>query len=284
MTIEYNAPPLPHFISCGEDTYSVGQSHVSRKNIGVFDLLIVTRGMLHIGEDEESWQLSPGQALVLSPDRSHYQIEPCKEETHFYWLHFHIFNLCYSTEQVDWNAIYSGENAYIQIVPYKAHLPRFVRLRQPERTYDKMNQLLQFPLRGNFFIQWQQQIVFQQVLQDLLESGQNYSARSFDVANKAVEYIRNRYREPVTAEQLQKELNFHPIYISRCMKMVYNLTPLEYLLKYRIDRAKQLLIDSDLPISIIAEQVGFNSSAYFTRCFTREETITPMMFRKRFLL
>ncbi len=50
------SPPLPAFLASGEDTYSVGQSHVNRVNLGCFDLLIVSRGCLFLGEEEKKVQ------------------------------------------------------------------------------------------------------------------------------------------------------------------------------------------------------------------------------------
>ena len=44
MIFQFTAPPLPHYIICGEDTYQVGDKHPDRYNIGVFDLILVTKG------------------------------------------------------------------------------------------------------------------------------------------------------------------------------------------------------------------------------------------------
>lgn len=68
--------------------------------------------------------------------------------------------------------------------------------------------------------------------------------------------------------------------ISRCMKEIYRCTPLEYLHKYRLEQAKVLLLKSEIPISTVADRVGFNYAPYFSKCFLRYTGMTPLTFRK----
>ncbi|KRE36296.1 hypothetical protein [Paenibacillus sp. Soil724D2] len=42
--------PVPYFIDCGRTFFHVDKQHISRNQVGVFDLMVVTKGTLHIGE------------------------------------------------------------------------------------------------------------------------------------------------------------------------------------------------------------------------------------------
>jgi AraC-like DNA-binding protein len=53
-------------------------------------------------------------------------------------------------------------------------------------------------------------------------------------------------------------------------------------MKYRIQQAKLLLQQTDLSISHIGEQVGFNQAAYFTSCFVKATGLTPRTYRQRY--
>ncbi|MFT3789362.1 MAG: helix-turn-helix transcriptional regulator [Tepidisphaeraceae bacterium] len=58
-------------------------------------------------------------------------------------------------------------------------------------------------------------------------------------------------------------------------------TPHEQLLMFRIERAKQLLCDTDLPVKSIAPLVGVSSPEYLSVMFTRLLGITPSRFREQ---
>jgi YesN/AraC family two-component response regulator len=56
-------------------------------------------------------------------------------------------------------------------------------------------------------------------------------------------------------------------------------SPIEYVTKLRMDRAKHLLMNSTMPISCIAEEVGYADPLYFIRMFTRKTGVPPKKFR-----
>jgi AraC-like DNA-binding protein len=57
---------------------------------------------------------------------------------------------------------------------------------------------------------------------------------------------------------------------------------MEYLLYYRVERAKLLLLKTEWPVSAVAEQVGFSQTPYFSVCFKKQTGLSPLQFRKRF--
>lgn len=55
---------------------------------------------------------------------------------------------------------------------------------------------------------------------------------------------------------------------------------MEYLIHYRIEQAKRLLREKTDPVTQIAFQCGFQSSAYFTKVFRQQQGMTPKEFRR----
>ena len=53
------------------------------------------------------------------------------------------------------------------------------------------------------------------------------------------------------------------------------MTPWEYLIRLRLEKAKQLLRNSDFTVSEIAQRTGFCDASYLTRVFRRHEQMTP---------
>lgn len=63
-------------------------------------------------------------------------------------------------------------------------------------------------------------------------------------------------------------------------KYEYNVSPIDYLMKRRITEAKALLTSTDFSLTQIAEQIGFGSLPYFSKCFRKVEGTSPNEYRK----
>ncbi|HZG56208.1 AraC family transcriptional regulator [Paenibacillus sp.] len=82
-------------------------------------------------------------------------------------------------------------------------------------------------------------------------------------------------------DELAKETGFHRSYISDCFKKVYGVSPRDYVTKLKIRSAKQLLRNTDLTVSNIAERLGFSSPAHFSAFFANNVGEPPLKYRKR---
>jgi hypothetical protein len=88
LIVELKTPPIPNYLGSGCSEFQIGDHHPNRKNLGIYDLLIVAKGELRIGENRQQWTLTRGDALLLLPEGEHYSVSPCSHETVFYWVHF----------------------------------------------------------------------------------------------------------------------------------------------------------------------------------------------------
>lgn len=98
LLLTFRSPPLPFFIESNRRTYQAGEEHPNRTNIGVFDMLFVHEGALHLAEGDNKWLLGPGDVLILRPDSYHYSYQPCQETTVFDWIHFQTVGAWEETE------------------------------------------------------------------------------------------------------------------------------------------------------------------------------------------
>ena len=69
--------------------------------------------------------------------------------------------------------------------------------------------------------------------------------------------------------------------LNRNFSKAFGMTPMRYLNKLRLDHAAELLASSNLSISEIARQCGFEDSNYFTRAFRRKFGTAPGQWRKK---
>lgn len=96
-------------------------------------------------------------------------------------------------------------------------------------------------------------------------------------------YIEQNFSHEITLYDLSKVVYLNASYLSRLFKQVTGDTITEYLLQVRMEKAKQLLIQTDLLVQDIALKIGIDSPAYFTRVFKREVGCTAQEFRLQYL-
>lgn len=93
-------------------------------------------------------------------------------------------------------------------------------------------------------------------------------------------YIHTHYQEELSLQSLAKTFYISPCYLSHQFKKVTNFTLTKYIQITRSQNAKYLLQTTDLNISTIAQQCGFQSFSQFNRIFRQEYDISPSQFRK----
>jgi AraC family transcriptional regulator len=68
-------------------------------------------------------------------------------------------------------------------------------------------------------------------------------------------------------------------HFARLFKKITGVTPHAYLASLRIERARRLLAETDLPIIEVGAQVGYTSQSHFTKVFREATGLTPRAFR-----
>lgn len=93
-------------------------------------------------------------------------------------------------------------------------------------------------------------------------------------------FIHENYAEKLTLEEIADSAAVSTRECLRCFRTAIRQSPMEYLIDYRVQKAKKLLETTDLSITDIALQCGFNSNSYFTKLFHRICGKTPNTYRK----
>jgi AraC-like DNA-binding protein len=91
-------------------------------------------------------------------------------------------------------------------------------------------------------------------------------------------YIQENLAQPITVDDLANLAHLHPNYFISFFKKHMGVSPMHYVQRKRLDKARQLLSTSDLPISEIAEAVGMDFMN-FSKQFKRETGVSPSNFR-----
>jgi signal transduction histidine kinase/AraC-like DNA-binding protein/DNA-binding LacI/PurR family transcriptional regulator len=99
------------------------------------------------------------------------------------------------------------------------------------------------------------------------------------LVKRAVAYIQRHHARPFARDELAETVGLSKNYLTHIFQQELGLSPWEYLKRYRIKRAKELLRSSKLDIAEVACQVGFDDAAYFSRVFRKEVGIAPSTYR-----
>jgi AraC family transcriptional regulator len=96
---------------------------------------------------------------------------------------------------------------------------------------------------------------------------------------RTMEFIRENLARDLNLSEIATSAGMSPFHFARAFKQSTGMTPHQHLTKTRIERAKQLLGQSDLPIVEVCSQVGFQSQSHFTTVFRRLTGLTPRTYR-----
>src|SRR5690606_35007618 len=75
-------------------------------------------------------------------------------------------------------------------------------------------------------------------------------------------------------------VNMYPTYFSEQFKHYMEVTFIEYLTRHRVHQAKKLLSETDIPVYLLCEQVGYATPAHFTKVFKKATGVTPSRYRE----
>ena len=101
-----------------------------------------------------------------------------------------------------------------------------------------------------------------------------------DPVRLACAFVSDHLSEPIAVEDLARAASVSASYLTKLFRESLGTSPHDYLLRQRISRAKQLLIETDEPIGSVARQVGFTTESNFSYRFSKMCGITPSAYRK----
>lgn len=99
------------------------------------------------------------------------------------------------------------------------------------------------------------------------------------VKEEILQFIQIHYIEDISMQNVAEAMNYSDAYFCKLFKQCFNKGFTTYLSEYRVEKAKQLLIDITVNVKEISEKVGYNDSNYFTKVFKRIVGVTPSEYR-----
>ncbi len=107
-------------------------------------------------------------------------------------------------------------------------------------------------------------------------------AGKYGMIHKSVKYIETNYADPDLYTPYLAELSdMGETYYRNIFTAVFNTPPTKYIQQYRVDKAKALLVNSDLSVEDVAVKVGFANASYFCKVFKTVTGMTPSEYSEK---
>ena len=114
--------------------------------------------------------------------------------------------------------------------------------------------------------------IFYKILESLIKSE---SAEEDGPLTPALKYLESNYSYDITNKTLALKCNISEVYFRKLFTKTYGISPKQYIINMRINKAKQILSEGILKINAVSEQCGFSNPYHFCRLFKKKTGVTP---------
>lgn len=266
LTPNAAALSLPFCVTEAGHFYGGADYMVERRQHKSHLLLYTVRGSGRFVTEGADLMLMPGTCAVIDC-RSYHKYAAQSVPWDFYWVHFKGV-----AASAMLSVLYPGSTAAIPVQDaqaFTALLERVLTQGRDGTVADSME--LSGTMHG----------LFNLLAASAAYVGANDGAHNATVA-AAVEYIRNHYAEPITVDDMLRELPMSKYYFIRTFRRIMGTTPYSYLTAYRINCAKGLLCSTGQSVAEIAEHCGFQDASNFITQFKKYIGQTPAGYRRDF--
>lgn len=247
------------------------------------ELVIITEGYGIHSIDGIDYPVSAGDIFVFQGKTKHYF-----KERHGLTMHNIMYDnrrLQHSFKNLQGNA---GYNAMFLLEPAYRRRHRFKsRLRISRRSLAHVEAIIhriqdeqEQQLAGS------DTLMLSMLLELIVFFSRQYSkveipqAQALYRIGKIISRLETQYQKDWNITQLTKVAGMSKSSLITTFKNATGYSPIDYLIRIRLQRAAELLIETEKPLGEIAVQCGFHDSNYLTRQFRRVYNLTPRQFRK----
>ncbi len=254
------------------------------------EILIVNHGQADLLTDDKKVRLRAGEGILLNQNVMH-SIQPIDEDANcsFYIVVFHpSFLFGYG------NTVMSSKYL-VPVISSPAF--KIMELNEHEPKLEAILNLTNNVIAANLTKKYGYELVIKSYLcqlwtalldyvipQNITKSKEVTISTDETRVKDAILYIELHFHEQITLEQLATSIHISKSECCRCFKRTLQVTPIEYLMKYRIFRATQMLQRNDpeaLSMSSLAFSVGFNNASYFNKVFKQFLGCTPSEYKRK---
>ena len=251
-----------------------------------FEFLVLTEGKVLFTIEDREYVMNPGDIVFINSNYLHMAKNICGGVCSFYAIDFsyHVLN-------EDIHSIFSKK--FIRpILNDKYVFPEFMPVSEDEDKCwqkDIRNYLHEIGECPEHELEPFELMIRSRILAiwDILDKNCVRAQKDNDIENRyserlepVISYIKENYAYEITLGELAAILPMSEGQFSRVFKQTMKLSPIQYLMRYRILQSCRLLQDTEKKIGEIANLSGFNNISYFNRVFLNTIGCTPKEYRE----
>lgn len=248
-----------------------------------YEMVYMKRGNAVFELSEKTVSVGPNDILIIKPNQPHKVSVESEAGCEFIVLYFEFVDRadkCYAEASMeDFLNFVSGRESgnflTLKVSQKNEIITLLNRILHERENIDIGSELLNRLLILELFI-----LISRALKMEWEDSIKGKSAKLKELIHISVKFIQNNFERDIALKDISRYVFLSPSYFIRAFKDEMKTSPISYLLKLRIERAKELLAESDQKIGDIALNVGFSNQQRFNEIFKKYTGMTPLQFRK----
>ena len=242
------------------------------------EIIYVKSGFLTVNISGENYIGKPGDAFVVSPGNLHFMGSQTGTVDYFTFLFPLKYIAFRSDDMLDDKLIEPLNSGHLMISPeikdtVKEQCEQLARVYAAE--IDKSESKITSQIR--------KKIILLQFIHELWKKGfivENDTTGRNTVEKEMVSYIQQNYMGKILLREFGEQFHLSEKYISRYFKEHFHITLSQYVTYLRLEHAKQMLQETDISVTEVAMQSGYQNISYFIRSFKKTYGVSPLKYRK----
>ena len=246
-----------------------------------FEIIYVKSGFLTVSISGESYIGKPGDAFVVSPGNLHLMGSDTGAVDYYTFL-FPLKNLSFRADDLLEDKLLEPLNSGHLMINPRINDTAKELCEQLIEVYAAKNDESESQLTA----QIKTKIILLQFILEMWKKGfiiENDTSGRNTVEKEMVSYIQQNYTGKISLKEFGEQFHLSEKYISRYFKEHFHITLSQYVTYLRLEHAKQLLQDTDIPVTEVAMQSGYQNVSYFIRSFKKTYEISPLKYRNNML-
>lgn len=264
-------------------------------------LFLIRDGILYLKEDDVSYELHPGDVILLEPGLTHVGYRAAFVDFYFIHMPAETFSkLALSSQEAVSRYLADCQMKFYKTMPFDYELYEQYQLPFPKQfqldrrtqqfVFEKMDESILSLTTGDisYKLTCSSNLlgILTRISKEYAHSIQSDSAKRHPDTNidqrvhSIFTYIQDHYAQRITGALIEEALHTNFDYLNRVFKANTGSTIFQYLSIFRINKAKEFLITTNKKAYEIAVETGFANEYHFHRVFSNKVGMTPTQFRK----
>ena len=256
-----------------------------------YELVLIKEGYADISIEDQHYDAGPGDMFIFRPKQRH--TIRTLPSMHLIQPHIH-FDLTYYENRArvpisyhDTDELPPEQLSFFRedvldrfISPFPSHLHPNNELYIEQMLFNIIHAVDNPRPFNEIYLQHVFLELWEQVLLEVLYTNKQNGKQS-DTAALIKQYIDYNDSNPLTLDEIVQATHFSKSYVARVFQECYGTSPIRYHAAMRIQKAKQMILFTNMSLSEIAESVGFESLQDFSRVFKKIDNRTPSSYRRK---